>query len=192
LIYKKADFDRTMTDSIAALTMTEEKLEAALLKDNLAHVILAEQHGTAVGMALYYFRFSSFAGQPSLWLEDLFLEQEFRGQGVGRKLMEQLATVAVTRHCTHMGWTASTRNERGLAFYHTLGAQTVLQKQWDYLYDEMDPRSRVGLECRRVYMLMRSNRVLYSCRCKTIHIDIAKSKRNMIYICSILPKLLYR
>jgi len=107
--------------------VTEEKLEAALLRDKRAHVVLAEQQGTAIGMALYYFRFSSFAGQPSLWLEDLFVEHEWRSQGVGLMLMEHLAVVAMTHNCTHIGWTASERNVRGLAFYERLGATIVDQ-----------------------------------------------------------------
>lgn len=125
LIHKKADFDRTMADSITTLTVTDEKLEVALFRDKRAHAILAEQQGNAVGMALYYFRFSSFAGQPSLWLEDLFVEDDHRSQGVGRMLMEHLAVVATTHNCTHIGWTASERNARGLAFYQRLGATIV-------------------------------------------------------------------
>ncbi|KAI2492999.1 hypothetical protein MHU86_21530 [Fragilaria crotonensis] len=133
LIQKKAEFDMTMADSITPLTVTEEKLEDALLqKPQHAHVILAERAtGGPIGMALYYYRFSSFSGQPHLWLEDLFVKEDCRSQGVGRMLFHRIAEIAKapsnTNCCTHVGWVASARNTRGLLFYEKMGAQIVEQ-----------------------------------------------------------------
>jgi GNAT superfamily N-acetyltransferase len=84
--------------------------------------------GRPVGFALYYFRYSSFAGQPSLWLDDLYVDEESRSQGAGAELMRALARTAKDTRCTHIGWTANARNTRGLKFYERLGATITEQK----------------------------------------------------------------
>ena len=139
LLRKKAEFDQTMADLITPFAVTEEKLDVALLQKNYAYVILADhaQHGP-VGMALYYFRFSSFSGQPYIWLEDLFVDDSYRGQGVGTRLLHRLADIAnahgtscsngdgsINSTPVHMEWVASARNKQGLLFYEKLGAQIV-------------------------------------------------------------------
>jgi GNAT superfamily N-acetyltransferase len=131
LIHKKAEFDMTMADSITPLTVSEDKLNIALLQKQHAHVILAERaEGGPIGMVLYYYRFSSFSGQPHLWLEDLFVNEECRGHGVGTMLLHRLAEIANASNntnCSHIGWVASARNTRGLLFCEKMGAQIVEQ-----------------------------------------------------------------
>jgi GNAT superfamily N-acetyltransferase len=127
LLRRKAGFDEIMTDSIITpWTVTSELLQQALFHNQHAHVVVAEQGGkTMVGFALYYYRFSSFSGFPILWLEDLFVDESHREQGVGRTIMNHLYTVAKSEKCSHIGWTASPKNERGIAFYQSLGAYSV-------------------------------------------------------------------
>jgi GNAT superfamily N-acetyltransferase len=127
LLEQKAAFDKTMMSdegSITEFTVTVEKLKAALLDGEpaVARAILAEERGEdggsrVVGMALYYHRFSSFRGQPSIWLEDLFIVPSSRSNGAGMQLMQRLREIAIRNDCTHVGWSASSRNERGLQFY---------------------------------------------------------------------------
>jgi GNAT superfamily N-acetyltransferase len=129
LIQKKSEFDRQMGGFSGELQVSEEKLRKTLFgKIPFAYVLLAEVSGCEVGFALYYFRYSSFAGQPSIWLDDLYVNEEMRSQGVGNTLMTHLAQIALENNCTHLAWNANVANIRGLNFYHRLGA-TVTDQQ---------------------------------------------------------------
>jgi GNAT superfamily N-acetyltransferase len=61
--------------------------------------LIAELDGAPVGMALFHTRFSTWLGQPTLYLEDIFVREVARGHGVGRRLMARLAAIALER-----GW----------------------------------------------------------------------------------------
>jgi GNAT superfamily N-acetyltransferase len=129
LIRKKAVFDDSMDSDCTALAATEDKLRQTLFNEQpFAKVLLIEVLGRAIGFALYYFRYSSFAAQPSIWLDDLYLEPEARGQGVGKAIMVELAKAAQAHHCTHIAWTASKKNLRGIRFYQKLGAEVVEER----------------------------------------------------------------
>jgi diamine N-acetyltransferase len=78
--------------------------EAAVLRDGFGErrhfeCLLAEVAGAAVGLALFYHTYSTFAGQPELYVEDLVVDQAARGQGVGLALMGRLAALALERNC---------------------------------------------------------------------------------------------
>ncbi len=81
-----------------------------------------------VGFALYFFTFSTFLGRPSLYLEDLFVLPEDRGNGAGRALLRALARIAVTRGCGRMEWAVLDWNRPAIRFYKRLGAG--LRKEW--------------------------------------------------------------
>jgi GNAT superfamily N-acetyltransferase len=91
--------------------------------------LLAGDPGSAVGFALYYFRYSSFRGRPSVWLDDLYVHPHARRQGAGRLLMDRLAAVATAADCTHIAWVASASNAVGMSFYRRLGATVVHQDE---------------------------------------------------------------
>mmetsp|Transcript_67196 Transcript_67196/g.101280 ORF Transcript_67196/g.101280 Transcript_67196/m.101280 type:complete len:393 (+) Transcript_67196:107-1285(+) len=123
-IQKKATFDRDIGSFQGTTSVTEESLKESLFgKIAHARVLLAEIDGKAIGFALHYFRFSSFAGRPNLWLDDLYVDAESRSCGAGKKLLEELQSIGRQQNCTHLGWTADAENHKGLAFYHRLGAR---------------------------------------------------------------------
>ncbi|MFQ4145954.1 GNAT family N-acetyltransferase [Chlorogloeopsis sp. ULAP02] len=129
LIKKKADFDRKIGAFSGELGVSEEKIRKTLFGAvPFSYVLFAEMSGREVGFALYGFRYSSFAGQPSLWLDDLYVDEQMRSQGAGAALMSHLAEVAKENDCTHLAWNADARNLRGLSFYHRLGAKITEQK----------------------------------------------------------------
>lgn len=80
--------------------------------------MFAEVSGLEIGFALYGFRCSSFAGQPSIWLDDLYVNEDWKSQGAGEVLMDHIAQIAKENDCTHLAWNADARNTRGLSFYH--------------------------------------------------------------------------
>ncbi len=122
-IHKKSEFDRAIGAYQGVLGVTPAKLQQSLFGPTpFAHVLFAELDDYPVGFALYGFRYSSFAGQPSIWLDDLYIDESQRSQGTGAALMHHLAQIAQKNHCTHLAWTAHARNSRGLQFYNRIGA----------------------------------------------------------------------
>ena len=81
-----------------------------------------------VGLALYYFTYSTFLGRPTLYLEDLFVLPKERGNGAGKALLRELAAIAVRRGCGRMEWTVLDWNTPSIRFYEKLGAR--LRKEW--------------------------------------------------------------
>jgi len=119
LIRGLARFER-LEDQV---TMTEEKLTRSLFGDRpYAETLIAEDGGKPVGFALFFHNFSTFLGRPGLYLEDLFVLPEGRGKGVGRKLLERLAQVAVERECGRLEWAVLDWNKDAIRFYERLGA----------------------------------------------------------------------
>jgi len=81
-----------------------------------------------IGLALYYFTYSTFLGRPTLYLEDLFVLPEARGDGAGQALLRALAAIAVRRGCGRMEWTVLDWNTPSIRFYRKLGAS--LRREW--------------------------------------------------------------
>jgi len=87
-----------------------------------AETLLAEVAGEPAGFALYFPTFSTFRGQPGLYLEDLFVKPEHRGRGIGKALIAAVARAAVERGFARLGWTVLDWNEPAIGFYKSLGA----------------------------------------------------------------------
>src|SRR5262245_53663556 len=139
-ITRKSQFDRDMGSFTGTLQTSEDKIRHTLFGPTpFAYFLLAELAGQPVGFALYYFHYSSFAGQPSLWLDDLYVETDKRSQGAGAALMRVLAQTAQDHQCTHIAWTADTRNTRGLKFYARLGA-TLTEQQGNVCFLRWTPQ----------------------------------------------------
>src|ERR1700733_932203 len=109
------------------VVMTEADLRVALFGPQpRACAVLAEAKGAAVGLALWYYTFSTFRGRPDIFLEDLFVEHAQRGQGIGLALLRHLAQRAVAENCRRVEWRVLNWNEPSIAFYESLGA-TMMQ-----------------------------------------------------------------
>ena len=127
-IQKNSEFDRKIGSSSSELKVSEEKIRKTIFREiPFAYVLFAELSAREVGFALYEFRYSSFAGQPSIWLDDLYVEAEMRSQGAGAALMHRLGQIAQENNCTHIAWNADARNIRGLKFYERLGTEITEQ-----------------------------------------------------------------
>lgn len=94
-----------------------------------AEAILAEVvddgRPVPVGFALFFTTFSTFRGQPSLYLEDLFVRPEHRGRGIGKGLLAALARLAQDRGCGRLEWAVLNWNAPSIAFYQSLGARPM-------------------------------------------------------------------
>ncbi len=88
-----------------------------------AEVLIAEHEGAGVGFALFFHNFSTFLGQPGIYLEDLFVKPANRGQGHGKQLLAALARLAVERGCGRLEWAVLDWNKPAIGFYESLGAR---------------------------------------------------------------------
>jgi GNAT superfamily N-acetyltransferase len=90
--------------------------------------LICRRGGKPVGLALYFFTYSSFLGRPVLWLEDLVVLPEERGRGAGKALLRALAKIAVIRGCGRMEWSVLDWNAPAIRFYRRIGAR--LDREW--------------------------------------------------------------
>ena len=128
LIRALADYEKLGHEVVA----TEARLGRSLFPADGAKpdafCVIAEADGRPAGFALYFFNFSTFLAQPGLYLEDLFVQPEFRGRGIGRALLLHLAKLANERGCGRMEWCVLDWNQPAIEFYESLGAQRM--KEW--------------------------------------------------------------
>jgi len=120
-----ARYERLENECIA----TEEGLRKTLFgARSYAEVVFACVAGTPVGFALFFHNYSTFLGKPGIYLEDLFVNPEARGRGIGTRLLQWLAKTAVERDCGRLEWSVLDWNEPSIRFYRSLGA--VLKSEW--------------------------------------------------------------
>ncbi len=110
----------------------ESHPDAATLARHLApdatprcHALVAEQNDEVVGMALYFFNYSTFITRWGIFLEDLFVLPECRGTGIGFALLKALAGVAVKKGCQRLDWNVLDWNKLAIDFYEQIGAKSL-------------------------------------------------------------------
>jgi GNAT superfamily N-acetyltransferase len=84
--------------------------------------MLSEVNGRTVGLALWFYNFSTFEGRPGLYVEDVFVEPAYRGFGIGKAFFRAMAQRAVAEGCGRMEWAVLDWNAPAIAFYRSLGA----------------------------------------------------------------------
>lgn len=107
--------------------------EAGLLRDGFGpnrfyFCLIAEHEGQSAGFALYFFNYSTWLGRPGLYLEDLFVHPEFRGLGIGKELLKQVAAIAVENNCPRLQWEVLDWNTPAIDFYKAMGAEFL--EEW--------------------------------------------------------------
>ena len=112
-----------------AVEATEAMLTGALFGATpAAEAVIAEDADGALGFALFFHNFSTWAGRRGLYLEDLYVTPKARGKGVGTALLRHLANIAVARGCARFEWSVLDWNADAIAFYRQMGA--VGQDEW--------------------------------------------------------------
>jgi GNAT superfamily N-acetyltransferase len=107
-----------------AVKATEASLAETLFnEDPRVFADLAEQDGRTVGFALWFLTYSTWTGLPSLYVEDIFVEEDCRGGGVGRRLFEVLGQEAQRLGCGRIDFAVLDWNEPAMAFYRRIGAR---------------------------------------------------------------------
>lgn len=125
LIRALAEYERLAHEHVS----TEAELRNGLFGSRpYAEVLLARVEQETVGFALFFHNYSTFLGRPGLYLEDLFVQPDRRGQGIGRALLAALARIAVNRGCGRFEWSVLDWNEPAIGFYQRMGAQVM--EEW--------------------------------------------------------------
>ena len=120
-IKKLADYEK-MSDEVVA---DEKTLEMWIFDKQKAEVIFALEDGKEVGFALFFHNFSTFLGRAGLYLEDLYVDKEYRGKGYRKALLKKLASIAVERGCGRLEWSCLDWNKPSIDFYLSVGARPM-------------------------------------------------------------------
>lgn len=119
-LLKKAAFDKCLD----RLEVTPQTLENALFgSPPLMGTLLAEIDAKPVGFATYYFTFSTYMARRCVWLDDLYVDEDCRGRGVGTRLLRALADLAAKQGCARLEWITGAANAEAIAFYERMGAE---------------------------------------------------------------------
>lgn len=112
-IQKIAEYEK-MTDQVKT---TEADIEQNVFDRHQADVILAFYENTPAGFALFFHNFSTFEGRAGLYLEDIFVDKEMRGKGIGSALFNAVAKEAYLRECLRLEWSCLDWNTPSIEFY---------------------------------------------------------------------------
>lgn len=139
LIQGIAEYEK-LTHQVSA---TEELIRQNMFSDHpYAHCFLALWDGELAGYALYFFNFSTFLAKPGLYLEDLFVQPDLRGKGIGKELLLTLAREANEKDCGRMEWMALDWNTPAHDFYFALGADML--EEWKLFRATGDSLKKLG------------------------------------------------
>lgn len=109
--------------------------EADLLRDGFGenprfHCLIAEiaeaSTTTPAGFALYFHNYSTWRGHHGIHIEDLFVQPEHRGKGIGKALLTRVAAIAHAEGCSRLQWDVLEWNTPAIGFYEQLGAKMLM------------------------------------------------------------------
>ncbi|MEI0479225.1 GNAT family N-acetyltransferase [Brachyspira pulli] len=107
------------------LNLTEESLKENIFEKKKAEVVIAFEDNIPVGHAVFFETFSTFVGRHGLYLDDLYVNDQYRGLGYGKKLFEEVAKIAYERNCGRLEWQCLDWNKSSIDFYLSTGAEMV-------------------------------------------------------------------
>lgn len=122
LIRELAEYEKLLPEVVA----NEARVHDALFGPRpTAEAVMARCGEAVAGFALYFHNYSTFLGRPGLYLEDLYVRPEYRGEGIGSALLRHMGRIALARDCGRMEWAVLDWNRRAIEFYHSMGARPV-------------------------------------------------------------------
>ena len=126
-----------------AVKITVAQLQTVLFGEPpAAYALVAEVEGQVAGFALYFLNFSTWEGVSGIYLEDLFVQPEHRGLGLGQALLNGLAEIAVRRGYARVEWSVLNWNQPAIDFYRRMGA--VAMEEWTVYRLSGDPLRRAS------------------------------------------------
>ncbi|EGA4811821.1 GNAT family N-acetyltransferase [Campylobacter jejuni] len=115
-------------DMLDFLQCTKEKLEHSLLKNKFARAFLLKENEKTIGYMIYFYTFSSFWGSGGIYLEDIYIREDFRKKGYGKAVFKFLGEICKKENLKRPDWVCLNDNILGINFYESLNAKHL--KQW--------------------------------------------------------------
>lgn len=122
LIKELADYERLSHEVVA----TEDDIHNSLFGSHpYAQALIGEYLEMPISFALFFYNFSTFLGQPGIYLEDLYVKPEFRSKGFGRRMLARIARLAIDRNCGRFEWSVLDWNTPAIRTYDQLKAKPM-------------------------------------------------------------------
>ena len=102
---------------------TVNDIRKAIFKNKIAEAIIGYYKGEPVGFAVFFHNFSTFSGKPGIYIEDLYVDENSRGKGIGSRMLSFIADLAVKRGCGMLEFSVLKWNRPSVRFYKNLGAE---------------------------------------------------------------------
>ena len=112
-----------------AIVTEEDLLRDGFGSEPKFRMFIAEWQGEAVGYASFFYFYSTFQGRAALFLEDLFVLEKFRGQGIGKALLVAVSKLTVEEGCFALRWEVLDWNRPAIEFYEKLGATFLKERK---------------------------------------------------------------
>lgn len=112
----------------AVVTTVEETREKVFGDNSSVKALICEQDGIAIGHAIYFYNYSTWLGKYGIYLEDLYVSQDKRGNGAGKAMLKHLAQKALKEECGRFEWSCLDWNTPSREFYESIGAKS--QDEW--------------------------------------------------------------
>ena len=120
-IKKLAEYEHLLNEVKA----TQQELTESIFERHRAETLIAEYNGSPVGFALYFYNYSTFLGKANMYLEDLFIDEEYRNRGFGKAIFAVLAKICIQQGCGRLDWSVLNWNTPSIEFYKRLGARPI-------------------------------------------------------------------
>jgi GNAT superfamily N-acetyltransferase len=125
MIYELAVYEKAPEEVV---TTPEEIRETLFGAESKTEALICEVDGTAIGYAVFFTSYSTWLGRNGIYLEDLYISPDARGNGAGKALIKHIAQLAVQRRCGRLEWSVLDWNQPAIDFYLSIGA--VAQSEW--------------------------------------------------------------
>ena len=117
-IKKLADYEG-MPEAVKA---SKEMIEEWMFERKSAEVVFAVLNDKEIGFSLFYESFAAYVGKGGIFIDDLYIEPEYRGKGYGKQLLRKMAEIALERECGRLEWLCLRENAPSIEFYKKMGA----------------------------------------------------------------------
>ncbi|HBV39719.1 MAG TPA: GNAT family N-acetyltransferase [Erwinia sp.] len=125
MIYELAVYEKAPQEVV---TTPDGIRETLFGEESQTEALICEVDGATVGYAVFFTSYSTWLGRNGIYLEDLYISPNARGDGAGKALIKQIAQLAVQRRCGRLEWSVLDWNQPAIDFYLSIGA--VAQKEW--------------------------------------------------------------